>query len=164
MINDAKTAAIIRSSYSSLKVRGCVLKSTAPTANADDGRRNMSRHKWLRAHITAALRFGRRLSRRIGVGSLRPMNDPLDEISSPNPRKSTQWISVGERLPQRSTPVLAWATWDGTDTCQVVAEWRYTNRDNTLRANMKVVWRESMNQEYKIYGVTHWMPPPEGPG
>ncbi len=73
-----------------------------------------------------------------------------------------EWISVNERLPEKETPVLVWATWDGTDTCCVVASWRMVNRDKTLRANMKVVWRDS-GVEYKIYGVTHWIPLPEKP-
>ncbi len=67
----------------------------------------------------------------------------------------TDWISVDERLPEKETPVLVWAAWDSATASQLVAQWREWEG--------APYWVDSMNGEYQIVGVTHWMPLPEGP-
>jgi len=71
------------------------------------------------------------------------------------PDRDGGWISVDERLPEKETSVLVWATWDGSDDQILVADWRDWEG--------APIWHDSMNGEYRIHGITHWMPLPEAP-
>jgi|GEM_PF-4447047 len=69
-----------------------------------------------------------------------------------------QWIPCKLQMPPENTPVLAWDAHPREGGSAIVA-------DYDMRADGPC-WGESLNHEYRVWFVTHWMPlppPPEKP-
>jgi hypothetical protein len=110
----------------------------------DGGRQTMSKEK----QIEEMARIMNRANGR-DEDSLYFLDDAID-IYNAGYRKQSEWISVEERLPERSTRVLAYSK-------------KYNEVNVYYYGGADEWWDNDGWASAKYYEITHWMPLPEAP-